>query len=75
MLWALYGHFSDTPSYRAIPGWLVSLPKVDAPSITPAGTDGPLSSEQVQRDWRMRRAYCWMSEAEILRRLRDPELE
>jgi hypothetical protein len=65
----------SSPSYRAIPGWLVSLPKIDAPSITRAGTDGPLSPEQVERYWRMRRGYWWMSEAEILRRLRDPEID
>jgi len=64
----------STPSYRAIPGWLVSLPKVDTPSITSAETDGPLSQGQIQRYWRMRRAYWWMSETEILRRLRDPEM-
>jgi hypothetical protein len=65
----------STPSYRAIPGWLVSLPKLDAPSITLCETEGPLSSDQIERYWRMRRAYWWMSEAEILRRLRDPEID
>jgi hypothetical protein len=65
----------STPSYRAVPSWLVNLPKVDAPSITPAETNRPLSPEQVERYWRMRRAYWWMSDAEVLRRLRDPEID
>jgi hypothetical protein len=54
-----------------MPGWLVSFPKVDAPSITPCETEGPLSPDQIERYLRMRRAYWWMSKAEILRRLRD----
>jgi hypothetical protein len=65
----------STPSYRAIPGWLLSLSKVDAPSITPCQTKGPPSPDQVEPYWRMRRAYGWMCDAEILRRLRDPEID
>jgi hypothetical protein len=35
----------------------------------------PLPNHLVERYWRMRRARPWMSEAEILRRLRDPEID
>jgi hypothetical protein len=56
----------STPSYRAMPGWLLSLPKVDAPSITFYETEGLLWPDQMERYWRMRRAYWWMCDAEIL---------
>jgi hypothetical protein len=35
----------------------------------------PFSNHVVEWYWRMRRAYWWMSGAEILRRLRDPEID
>jgi hypothetical protein len=64
-----------------------SLDKVDdAPPLVPHPVAGdgflsfvrpapPLPNHLVERYRRMRRAWPWMTNAEILRRLRDPEEE
>jgi hypothetical protein len=77
----------STPSYRAIPTWLAELPQPkDAPPLLPHEQEGdgyksfvrpapPLPTHLLKRYWHMREARPWMNDAEIIRRLRDPEID
>jgi hypothetical protein len=75
-----------TPSYRPVPHWLGHLTKIEAPQLVPHECQSdsfksfvrpvpPLPNHLVERYWRMRRACWWMSDAEILRQLRDSEVD
>jgi hypothetical protein len=75
-----------TGSYRAVPTWVAFLDNAkDGPPLVPHPVEGdgsksfvrpapPLPNHLVEHYWRMRHARPWMTNAEILCWLRDPEV-